>query len=211
MEADFWHQKWAKGETGFHQNNVNPLLAAHFDEVKPPAGSRLFVPLCGKTRDIAWLLAKGYPVAGAELSETAVKALFDDLKLTPQVSRHGALSHYQTPMLDVWVGDIFALSPQRLGQVDWVYDRAALVAMPAAMRADYVRQLKALSANAPQLLITMEYDQRALKGPPFAVMPQEVASHYGATHRLTLITQEPLVGGFKGVKASEALWQLTKL
>jgi thiopurine S-methyltransferase len=76
MQADFWHQRWAKGEIGFHESDINPLLIAHFANLGLEPGQRVFVPLCGKTHDISWLLAQGYNVVGAELSETAIKALF---------------------------------------------------------------------------------------------------------------------------------------
>ncbi|MGZ8252407.1 MAG: thiopurine S-methyltransferase, partial [Methylophilaceae bacterium] len=71
MEASFWHNKWQRGEIAFHQSDANPLLVAHFEALNLPKGSRVFLPLCGKTLDIAWLLAGGYRVVGAELSEIA--------------------------------------------------------------------------------------------------------------------------------------------
>jgi thiopurine S-methyltransferase len=91
MEASFWHQKWERGEIGFHKSEANPLLTKHFEKLDLAQGSRIFLPLCGKTRDFAWLLACGYRVAGAELSELAIKELFHDLGVEPSISRMGEL------------------------------------------------------------------------------------------------------------------------
>ena len=59
MEPDFWHQKWQSNEIGFHKAEANPLLVEHFSALGLDAGARVFVPLCGKTLDIRWLLAQG--------------------------------------------------------------------------------------------------------------------------------------------------------
>ena len=79
MEAGFWHQKWEKGDIGFHAPEVNPSLQEHFGKLQMAAGARVFLPLCGKTRDIGWLLDEGFRVSGAELSELAIKELFKKL------------------------------------------------------------------------------------------------------------------------------------
>jgi thiopurine S-methyltransferase len=138
MEANFWHQKWKRGEIGFHKSEANPLLIQHFEKLNPAQGSRVFLPLCGKTRDFAWLLACGYRVVGAELSEIAVKELFDDLGVEPNISRIGELGLYRAKDIDIWVGDIFDVSAETLGLVDAIYDRAALVALPASRRDQYI-------------------------------------------------------------------------
>ena len=71
MNSSFWHQRWEKNEIGFHEDKPNPLLVKHFHELSVARGCRIFVPLCGKTLDISWLLSRDYRVAGAELSQLA--------------------------------------------------------------------------------------------------------------------------------------------
>ena len=94
MEANFWHQKWENNQIGFHESEANALLVDHFGSLGLAQDDRIFLPLCGKTRDIAWLLDKGYRVVGAELSEIAIKQLFEDLDATPEVNEVGELKHY---------------------------------------------------------------------------------------------------------------------
>ena len=209
MEATFWHDRWAKNEIGWHEREFNPLLTAHFRKLGVPGGGRVFVPLCGKTRDIAWLLQQGYRVAGSELSELAVRQLFEELGLTPQVTEVGASKHYSAPGLDVFAGDFFALTFEQLGPVQASYDRAALVALPPPMRAPYTQHLRALTGGAPQLLICFEYDQSVMPGPPHSVTAAEVWRHYGDCYRLTLAEVHAVAGGLKGVTpANELVWLL---
>lgn len=209
MEANFWHAKWEKGEIAFHQDEVNPLLLEHFGALSLPTGSRVFVPLCGKTRDIRWLLEAGYRVAGAELSRVAVEQLFADMGLEPGISQVGPLTRFAAENIDIYSGDIFELTGSELGQIDAVYDRAALVALPAAMRQRYVDHLVAITGRARQLLVAYEYDQSLQDGPPFAVGADEVRRLYGRHYEPALLASTEVAGGLRGkCPATEHVWLL---
>jgi thiopurine S-methyltransferase len=209
MEAEFWHRKWENNDIGFHNQQANPLLVKHLEQLALPSGSRLFLPLCGKTLDIGWLLANGYKVAGAELSKLAVVQLFDELGIAPQISQWGELESYSANNLVIFIGDIFKLGKSLLGSVDAVYDRAALVALPSSMRAHYTRHLLDITHNSPQLLICFDYDQSQMDGPPFSVPDTEIAQHYGHHYDLTLTSSADVEGGLKGkCVAKENVWLL---
>lgn len=209
MDKDFWHERWEKGETAFHGNAVNPLLVKHFDELSLAKGSRVFLPLCGKTLDIAWLLANGYAVAGVELSKIAIEQLFAELKVNPAITQLDRLERYRAPNLDVYVGDFFDLSREQLGRVDAIYDRAALVALPEATRRLYTARMMEITGKAPQLLISYEYDQSAMDGPPFSVSSDEVKQHYRGTYDLSTLGIFDVRGGLKGIcAAKESVWLL---
>ncbi len=210
MDAAFWHQRWHANEIPFHERTANPLLLRHFPTLALANGARVFVPLCGKSLDLGWLRSRGHAVAGAELSELAVQQLFAELGFEPRVADLGCTRHYRGDRLDVFVGDIFQLSREMLGPVDAVYDRAALVALPAEMRRRYAAHLTDITAHAPQLLIGYEYDQTLLAGPPFSVDRTELHGHYGESYRLTLLESTDLAGGLKGkCPAKEQVWLLT--
>ena len=198
MKHDFWHNKWQKNEIGFHLPEANPLLVKYFPTLHLKQGARIFLPLCGKTLDIAWLLAQGYRIAGAELSELAIEDLFRQLNLTPNITKLGEITHYSATNIELFVGDIFKVTPAILGKVDAVYDRAALVALPEDMRKTYSAHLMALTHNAPQLLICFEYDQTIHEGPPFSICDDEVKQHYQLNYDLTLLETEALPDGLKG-------------
>ncbi|QIB33041.1 thiopurine S-methyltransferase [Ancylobacter pratisalsi] len=210
MDEEFWHGKWTRNEIAFHEAETNPLLLRHFSALSHAPDARVFVPLCGKSRDIHWLLAQGFSVVGAELSRLAVEQLFADLGLTPQISDHGALERFEAGRLTVFVGNFFDLDHPTLGKVDVVYDRAALVALPEPLRDRYAAHLAALTAHAPQLLITLEYDPSQAIGPPFSVSEHEVRRHYGAAYHVACAETHELKGGLKGVHpAHESAWLLT--
>lgn len=198
MHHDFWHSRWQSNQIGFHLGEANPLLVKHFSALNLQQGARVFLPLCGKSLDIHWLLAQGFCVVGAELSQIAVEALFADLKLTPTVTKIGALTCYSAKNINIFNGDFFDLTAQMLGKVDAVYDRAALVALPEEMRADYAVHLMVLTAYAPQLLISFAYDQAQHSGPPFSIGTQELQQYYSNYFEMRLLDKVNVVGGLKG-------------
>lgn len=209
MEASFWHQKWERGDIAFHESEANLFLVEHFEKLNPAKGSRVFLPLCGKTRDIAWLLAHDYRVVGAELSELAVNELFKELGLEPEISKVEKLARYSAKDIDLLVGDIFDVSAEFLGPVNAIYDRAALVALPTGVREQYTSHLMNITDTAPQLLITYEYDQRLIDGPPFSVNADEVKRHYGVAYQLKSVESKNVAGGLRGkVASTETAWLL---
>lgn len=211
MDASFWHNRWQTNQTGWHERAVNPLLIAHFPFLGVPPGGRAFVPLCGKSLDLGWLLSRGYAVAGAELSELAVTQLFAELGIEPSLSAVGKHRLFRGEKIEIFVGDLFDLFRETLGPVDAVYDRAALVALPEAMRGQYTAHLKTLTALAPQLVISYEYDQTAVPGPPFSVTSAELHRHYSDSYALTRLTHIEVPGGLKGkCPATEHSWRLDK-
>lgn len=207
MERGFWLERWNEGRIGFHRSEPHPGLVEHFRRLGVAPGGRVFVPLCGKTVDIPWLLAEGYRVVGVELAELAVRELFSELGLEPRVSDAGSLKRYAAEGVEVFAGDVFELSRSDLGPVEAVYDRAALVALPEEMRGRYAARLIELAGGAPQLLITFEYDPDEMEGPPFSVAADEVRRFYGERYGLELADRSEVAGGLKGVcAASESVW-----
>ena len=212
MDKSFWHQKCEKNEIAFHESDANPLLVKYFGRLSLTDGNRVFLPLCGKTLDIHWLLSNGYRVAGAELSKIAIQQLFKELGVEPKISTAGEIDHYSAENIDIFVGDIFALSRKTLGPVDATYDRAALVALPEEMRHRYTAHLMEITDNAPQLLICYEYDQNLVAGPPFSISNEEVNQRYKDKYELNRIVSVIVPGGLRGkYLATENVWLLKKL
>lgn len=208
MEHDFWHDRWESGRIGFHERKPNPLLVTHLPALSVPENGRVFVPLCGKTLDIAWLLSQDHRVVGAELSELAIRQLFEDLGVEPETEDLGKLKRYSATDIEIFVGDIFNLTRERLGPVDAVFDRAALVALPEEMRSAYTAHLVGLTGTAPQLLVCFEYDQSLTSGPPFSTTASEVYRHYDDAYEITQLANQQAAGGMKGVAATESVWLL---
>ncbi|QHF04396.1 thiopurine S-methyltransferase [Pseudomonas asturiensis] len=169
MDAEFWQQRWSTGQIGFHQAEVNEDLRTFWPELALEQGARVLVPLCGKSQDMSWLIEQGFYVVGVELSQTAVEGYFVG-RQPPQVRRCGGFSVYCGPGIEIWCGDFFALTSEAIGRCAAFYDRAAMIALPSDMRERYVRQLEQLMPSVCRgLLITLDYDQSELEGPPFSV------------------------------------------
>ncbi|HEV57568.1 MAG TPA: thiopurine S-methyltransferase [Phycisphaerales bacterium] len=181
MNPEFWHERWEHGEIGFHQAAINPHLEQHWPRLNLPAQARVFVPLCGKSLDMLWLAGEGHRVVGVELSERAVEAFFRENDLLPEITDAGAFRRYAVDEIEILCGDFFDLDRRTLGPVEAVFDRASLVALPPAMRERYVAHMVGLlDPAAIVLLVTFDYPQAEMDGPPFAVTEAEVRHLYQA-------------------------------
>lgn len=177
MQSEEWITRWEQNQTGFHQQTVNPYLKKYWKRLKLEAGTPVFVPLCGKSRDMLWIRKQGHPVIGIELSELAIEQFFDELNRRPIISHVGQFKSYSIPDLTLLQGDFFNLEPEHLLNVSGIYDRAALIALPQPLRARYVQHLQDIvPAESANLLVTLEYPEHEMDGPPFSVGEDEVTS-----------------------------------
>lgn len=170
MQAEFWLERWRTGQIGFHEGRPNGVLVARWAELR--AGPRVLVPLCGKTHDLDWLLARGHEVIGVELAELAIQAWFEERGLRPE--REGPVWRWGT--LRLVQGDFFDTHIE----FDAFYDRAALIAIDPARRAEYAARLR----GRPGLLVTLDYPQAQRQGPPWSVPEEEVRALFPTARRV---------------------------
>jgi len=195
MEPEFWQERWARNQIGFHLPEVNPYLQRHWSQLALVEGARVLVPLCGKSLDLMWLASHGLRVMGVELSEQAVEAFFSEQNLVPRITRRDAFTVCQTDLIEVWCGDFFALDAEALAGCTALYDRAALIALPPLMRAQYAEHLSRLLPSGCQgLLITLDYDQSQKAGPPFAVTDDEVKVLFGSDWTVKTLQEQDVLG-----------------
>ncbi|WP_339497401.1 thiopurine S-methyltransferase [Pseudomonas sp. EA_15y_Pfl1_P101] len=195
MELEFWRERWARNQIGFHLPEVNSCLQRHWPTLALAKGAKVLVPLCGKSLDLMWLASRGHRVLGLELSEQAVEAFFSEQSLAPRITQRGVFKVYQADLIEVWCGDFFALDAEALADCTALYDRAALIALPPLMRAQYAEHLNTLLRPGCQgLLITLDYDQTQKAGPPFAVTDEEVKVLFGADWALKVVEEQDILG-----------------
>jgi len=190
MKKDFWLQRWEREEIGFHESEVNVYLMQFWSELHLEHGSRVFVPLCGKSVDLKWLQEQGHTVLGIELSEVAARAFFKENGYAAKISGGAIFKHYEASGIRILCGDFFDLSREDVTNIMAVYDRAAMVALPPEMRVPYVSQLLNILPPATQiLLVTFDYPQAEMAGPPFALTAGEVEALYGKHADIRLLAQ----------------------
>jgi thiopurine S-methyltransferase len=191
MQAEFWIERWQAGQIGFHLAHTNPWLERCWQQLEVAADARVFVPLCGKSLDLLWLRAQGHEVVGVEVSRQAVQDFFAENDLQAQVDRVEGFERWQCDGITLLVGDYFALRAEMLGEVAAVYDRASLIALPQELRRRYVQKKQELFATPlPTLLITLEYEQRQMQGPPFSVDYSEVQALYAGRYSISQVISE---------------------
>jgi thiopurine S-methyltransferase len=157
QDNHLWLKFWSDERTDFHQSEVNPLLSKFWPSLELAHGSRVFVPMCGKSLDMIWLAQQGHEVIGVELSPVAVADFFRENGLQPVQRQMGSFTLWSAGKLGILCGDYFALTKTDLGQFDTVYDRSALTALPENIRGRYVAQLRRLVPDiAKVFLLTVE-------------------------------------------------------
>ncbi|MDD5364264.1 MAG: thiopurine S-methyltransferase [Gallionellaceae bacterium] len=182
-----WLQCWRDRATGFHQAAPNPLLLRFWPGLGLAAGSRIFVPLCGKSLDMLWLAGQGYEVIGVELSPIAVRAFFKEHQLQPVRSQVGPFTLWRAGRIGILCGDYFALTGAEFGWIDAVYDRAALTALPEAMRRRYVAHLKAILPVASKVfLLTTEVPEADLTPVRMLAADAEIVTLYAEAFEIEL-------------------------
>lgn len=189
MQQDFWLERWQKGETGFHQDKLNPYLGYFYGEKGAPSEKRqtlkVFVPLCGKSIDMFWLANNGYEVLGVECSKIAVKDFFESQNIDYKVIEDKPFSRYISEAIEgqarieILHGDFFDLEKEDLENITDIFDRASMVALPESMRLGYFKKMAELQVEGMRtLLITLTYPQKEMDGPPFSVTENELDNLY---------------------------------
>jgi thiopurine S-methyltransferase len=188
MDPEFWLDRWQRREIGFHQAQINADLQAYWASVGCAPASLVLVPLCGKSTDMCWLHARGHRILGVELSALAAQEFYAEQRLVPRRYPAGALECWEADGYRILVGDFFDLDAAALASVSGVYDRAALIALPPPVRARYARHLaRILPERCATLLVTMDYPQELMSGPPFSVPEAEVRELFAPAFAVTVL------------------------
>ena len=190
MEAEFWHDRWSSGQLGFHQLEYDAKLVAHWHEIGAAAGSKILVPLCGKSLDMMWLRERGHAVVGVELSSKAVEEFVAENALTTVKRNQDGFDIVQADNIEIWCGDFFALPAHAVEGVTAVYDRGSMVALPPEMRGRYCAKLKNMLPDVSIYLSCVEYNQSEMNGPPFSIPRQEIDQHYSQSFAIELVADE---------------------
>jgi len=212
MKAEFWLEKWENNEIGFHQQDINSHLQAYWQCLQLKPDSRVLVPLCGKSRDMLWLCGQSHRVLGVEISPIAVRDFFNENGLIPRISQQGAFQRWEADGLTILQGDFFNLTAEDVQDADAVFDRASLVALPPELRQRYAQHLHDILPDAVEiLLVTFEYDQQLMDGPPFSVTEDEIHTLYQQNYEVTPLFEQDVLDEYPQFHARGLNYLLDKV
>jgi len=200
MEASFWHERWEKGDIGFHRDAFHPSLNRHWEKLEVESPAAVFVPLCGKSLDMAWLASKGHRVIGVELSQLAIDAFFESQDLTPTTRIEGEHAVSSAGPFELWCGDVFKLPATLLRNVAAIYDRASLVALPPKIQDFYANWLSTKLPDAPILLVGLSYDDSEMNGPPFSIPQSRIRELFADSYILDVSSDEEVLDANAGLR-----------
>lgn len=208
MEPQFWHERWHLNEIGFHQETVNAYLVEHWPSLMPEGENGMaFVPLCGKSLDMVWLRERGHEVLGVELSALAVEGFFQERDLAAAKTAEDGFDIYEAGGYRLLCGDFFAMRPSHLESVRAVYDRAALIALPAALQERYAAHLRAsLPPACPIFLIALEYDPGEAEGPPFSTGEARIRELFGEAFDVVALGRRDALAENPGLRGRGLSW-----
>lgn len=176
MNLEYWLTKWKDGDIRFHQKKYHPQLEKFGDRFSE---GTILVPLCGKTLDMLYLSSHGHMVLGVELSPIACEDFFVENGIQFTIMKVNDFTVYDSGNIQLWCGDFFNLPQSVWDKVSGIYDRAALVALPAEVREKYAKEISSRTKSGLEmLLVSFEYPEGAVKGPPFSVVEKEVQDLY---------------------------------
>lgn len=189
MDKEYWQQKWEAQDTRWHQPTAHPFLQAYASRLNLHKGDTILVPLCGKAKDMIWLVEQGYHVIGVELSPIACDAFFCEWNVNVSKKQTGPFIHYQSQDLEIYCGDIFNLNAQQLPAIQAIFDCRALVALPEAMQVRYVQHLyNCAGLKASLLLLTVESTSNVV-GPPFSLNDEAVRTLMGEHRQVEVLAR----------------------
>lgn len=193
MELSYWLSRWNKGKSGFHMEKGYPGLSIYWPSLPIPSKPVVLIPLAGKSVDIQWISERAQKVICCEISTIAIEQFFDQHEMEFSKTRFASFEIYHSQNIEFWCGDFMKLPQNKIGEVDLIYDKASIVALPERMRIHYSNKIISLSSDKTKLLMhLLSYDQSEMTGPPFSVDPEEVKRLFSDNFDIHLLHKNSL-------------------
>eukprot|EP01059_Diplonema_ambulator_P001518 TRINITY_DN1128_c0_g1_i3.p1 TRINITY_DN1128_c0_g1~~TRINITY_DN1128_c0_g1_i3.p1 ORF type:complete len:265 (+),score=82.02 TRINITY_DN1128_c0_g1_i3:81-875(+) len=200
LSINWWDDKWSLRQTSWRRGEAtdpqktfdgNIEVVRKLLETEPVVkNGKAFVPLCGDSKVVPYLAAKGMSVVCVEGSENALKRLREEIATHPQAVQD---------RITVIEGDFFTASLPE-ADIDFIYDRGSLVAIDPARRGEYFAAIQKVSK--PGTICYLEgimrnpaIDGNLQTGPPHHLPLETVTDLYKGWNLATVPDHE------EGVKA----------
>jgi len=193
---DWWKNMWTEGHSPWHKDTPNTNLVEYFGQCAN--GNReavALVPLCGKSLDMKWLYDQGCLVFGVDVSERAIEAFYNEHGMAySRINQSPEFVLYtnEDERLKMFYGDFFNFSKDVAGcQFDFIWDRAAFVALNISDRKRYAATLEKLLLPTGRILLnTCNFDPSAWSGQPHCVTPEAITEVFGSKFHINHLNTE---------------------
>ncbi|XP_075682707.1 thiopurine S-methyltransferase [Rhinoderma darwinii] len=194
LSEEDWRQKWETRNIGFHENNIHPLLAEFLNEMQNGRTKlNIFFPLCGKAVDMKWLADMGHNIVGVDVCEIALKDFFSEHNIPYTEEAVAGIPQAkvfksESGNISLYCCSIYDISDSVIGKFNGMWDRGAMVAVNPRDRERYSNVVLSLMAkDCLYLLLTVEYDPKLHKGPPFYVSESDIENLLGPSCTFRLL------------------------
>lgn len=192
MDKAYWLNRWETGNTRFNEPVPHRYLVKYFDELNLSPGDSIFVPLCGKSVDMVWMMRHKHPIIGVEISPIAINDFLAENEIQALKSQEDGFCVYRHNLGMLYQGDLFTFNPACLNEIKAVYDRGCFVALPPmSIRLQYIDWLKStLQTGTRILFISIEHNNPSIAEPPFSVSDKELRQYFNKEFSVNLLRKE---------------------
>ena len=189
--AEYWTDRWKKGKTDWHREEVHNILFKYVDELTGGRSNlRVFLPLCGKSVDMLWLADQGHTVVGVELAKQAIESFFTENNLTFKVEsvkmtasgEPAEVYKCNEKNITIFCCDLYTFEEEDAGgKFDAIWDRGSLSAIvPSANGKRYTKKMHSLLAHHGNCIVETHYYEVDRGGKPPASISDELRNElYG--------------------------------
>lgn len=200
QDIEYWANRHKCHATQWHIDEVHPHLLKYLSQLtqqsweKPGVEKKLkfFVPLCGKTKDIPFLVNLGFQVFGVEAVHSVVEELTQENNLELEFDDSRLLYHNKENTLQIYCGDFFKCPIEQYGPFDCVWDRNSFIALDYSFRPAYLEVMKRSVGYGSKhdfryLLQSVKYQKAKTTGPPRAVYEEDIDSFFRSWADVTFL------------------------
>lgn len=205
LTLEFWDKRWVDGNSQWQENDGCELLWQNIDSImqkffptKKAEDLKVFIPLCGKAKDIYLFYKMGFTVVGIEFAPLPIKEFFDENEIAEVSTAKKPFTKSPDGRLILGEGDLFSFQAEGklpFPKYDIVWDRGSFVAINENDRERYAAFMKSLAGEGGiQIINIVEYDRAEYGGPPLASNQEELQNYYGADATIELLGRTDRLG-----------------
>lgn len=206
LTLSYWTNRWVNNDIGWNETDGNKLMWKYFPDVlktklpeKKPEELRVFVPLCGKAKDMYLLYQMGFTVVGIEISKEAIDDFFTENGVEEKEMNQPFRSSKDGRLI-LGQGDLFTFSGDKSQPIqlpfekfDVMWDRGSFVALNAKDRTAYASMMMSLMADdGLYLLCSLVYDISEYGGPPLTATTEDLMQFYGERCDIQVLDKDDL-------------------